>query len=76
MRKILCGFSAAAIIAFFGTTAFAGDPKPCWAHSEDLAGTNYTAVWTNGGGHEEHEADIFLGVFDTAAACQAAFDAL
>jgi hypothetical protein len=75
MRKILFGLFVAAMISS-AATLMAANPKPCYAHSEDSAGLNYSVVWTNGGGHENHEADIFLGIFDTYQECLAAFDSI
>jgi hypothetical protein len=75
MRNLLCGL-VAAIVVSSGAAALAANPKDCYAHSEDNSGVNYSAVWSNGGGHDAHEADIFLGEFETYAECLAAFDAL
>jgi hypothetical protein len=72
MRKVMLGVLAAVVMS--STVAvMAANPKNCWAHSEDNSGTNYTAVWTNGGGHDSHEADVWLGSFNTYAECLAAF---
>ena len=75
MRKVLIGLLAAVVLSA-GTAVFAANPKDCYAHSEDLSGSNYSAVWSNGGGHDDHEADLYLGTFETYAECLAAFDSL
>jgi hypothetical protein len=75
MRNMFVGLLAGVVISA-GAVVLAANPKDCYAHSEDLSGQNYSAVWSNGGGHADHEADIFLGVFETYAECLAAFEAL
>jgi hypothetical protein len=68
------GALAVAIMFASAATMMAANLKTCYAHAEDLAGVNFTAVWTSSAAHASHELDVDLGDFATAAECQAAFD--